>query len=142
MKRINLTDGSTWFDAEKATLYPGKEQFDGEDFIDINTGDQWRHEALHLTTSGKWILHEWTQRERGYDRYTMIAEELAYSWLALNEHESAIPPDEDEARNVDAVGGETPRRSVRIPDALWEKAQSNGNASKLIVDLLTEHFAK
>lgn len=139
LKRINLSDGSTWFDADKADVFKANEEFNGSYFYDINTRDQWIHQSLYRTVSGKYILCEDNGRAQN-TTYVFADEDVAYDWLARNGHESEIPKEEDEARNIDK--GETPRRTVRISDDLWEKAQSTGNASKLITDLLTEHFSK
>lgn len=141
MKRIALTDGSnTWFDADRGEKFEEDTNWDGSNHISVATGSQWEHEVLYRTASGKFVLHEWSNWHGTPDRYTTISEKSAYDWLVRNDHADAIPKEEDEARSLDTPSGETPRRTVRIPDELWEKAQGTGNASKLIVELLSAHF--
>ncbi|WDL99766.1 hypothetical protein [Alicyclobacillus sp. ALC3] len=140
MKRIALTDGSnTWFDADRAERFDEDTNWNGNNWISVATGSQWEHEVVYRTASGKYVLHTWSNWEGTLDTYSAIDEQQAFDWLLANDHADAIPKEEDEARSLDA--GETPRRTVRIPDDLWQKAQEGGNASKLIIDLLTAHFA-
>lgn len=142
MKRIQLTDGSnTWFDADRATKFGEDKDWDGNNWISKATGSQWDHEALYRTAGGKYVLNSWSNWESVLDRWEEIPESQAHGWLIANDHADAVPPEVDEAHNLDSQKKETPRRTVRIPDDLWSKAQEGGNASALIVELLTKHFA-
>lgn len=83
-------DGA-WFDADKATKYDEDTRFNGSNQISVNTGDQWLHEALYKTRSGKWVLNAWSQWQGGYDTYKQIDPDAAAIWLVKNGHDEAAP---------------------------------------------------
>ena len=142
MKRIPLTDGSnTWFDADRAQEFNEDTRWDGSNHVSVATGSKWDHEVLYRTASGKYVLRTWSNWQGKLDTYEEIPESQAFDWLVANDHADAVPKEEDEARSLDAAAGETPRRTVRISDELWNKAQGTGNASALINELLAKHFA-
>lgn len=142
MERINMTDSTTWFDAEKATRFDEKTYWDGSDWVSRATGSKWYHEAVYRTVSGRHILYTWSNYEATPDRYEPMTDDAAYEWLAKNDHADAIPPEQDDANNLDTPTGPTPIRHIRISDELWDAAKSTGNPSKLAVDLLAAHFSK
>lgn len=146
MNRISLTDGSnTWFDADRATKFTEDTNWDGSNHISVNTGSQWHHEVLFCTASGKFILHTWSNYQGTEDTYESISEAKAYDWLIRNGEADAVPKEETEAREVGA--GSTPKRTVRISEDLWARAQEvareeGRDVSKLIIDLLEKHLAQ
>jgi hypothetical protein len=139
MRRINLTDGSSWFDESKAEAFEEAAYFDGHNFISVATKEQWAHETLYRTKTGMYVLHRWYNLEHIPPTYELVDDETAHEWLLANDHADALPKEIDEEMALDEKGG-TPIRSVRIKDSLWAKAQSTGNASKLINSLLKEYF--
>ena len=141
MKRINLTDGSNkWFDLERATKFSEDSHWNGNNMVSVATGSWTEHEALYRTASGWFILNSWSQWEGTRETWERISDQVAYDWLLKNGYPEEVPDPELEARDLDAAGGETPRRFIRIPDALWTKAQATGNASQLVRELLEKHF--
>jgi len=138
MHRINITDSAQWFDADKATSYDGYAPEVHGKFVDVNTGDEWTTHTLYHTKMDQWVLvvdSAWAKSRTA----EILEPSAAYAWLARNRHHDAIPPEVDDANSLDSTGS-TPRRTVRIPDDLWDRAQSTGNASGLINHLLTDYF--
>lgn len=104
MKRINLTDGSGWFDMDAAQEYEEDTRFDFDGPISVPTeslwdheakyrtvggvptGSLWYHEALYRTVGGAWVLAAWSQGS-GPDTYEVIEDAEAARWLLQNEHE-------------------------------------------------------
>lgn len=124
MKRIALTDGSnTWFDAERATLYKELSRWDGNNWVSVATGSQWRHEHLYHTASGRWVLNFWSDYsgELG-DHYQKISDHEAYDWLIKNQEFDALPENELSDREVGA--GDSVQHVVNISDELYNQLQS------------------
>lgn len=149
MHRIALTDEygnatATWFDRDRATKYDESTRWDGNNHVSMATGSQWDHEALYLTASGRYILNRWSQWEGCADTYCEITEAEAIAWLLAQGHEDAVPQEEVDAREVGA--GETPRRTIRIADDMWQRVQERArgegtDASELVRRLLGEYMS-
>ena len=85
MKRITLTDGSgRWFDQEKAIRFDEDSWWDGNNHISSATGSQFDHEILYHTSSGRWILHKYSQWQGRPDTYVEIGDDAVSKWLANN----------------------------------------------------------
>ena len=85
--RINLTDGSgMWFNPEKAQSFEEATWFNGHNHVSVVTSDQFAHEKLFLTATGRWVLKAWSQWQGSRDSYRMIDDEAAARWLSINRH--------------------------------------------------------
>ena len=144
MQRIALTDGSnSWFDLDRADGYRESTHWDGNNHISDATGSQWDHEVLYRTATGRYVLHYWSQYQGHPEGYRAVEDQAAYDWLVRCGHEDDVPQEDLAAREAGA--GETPRRTIRIDDNLWQQAQDRAraegvDASKLIVRLLGEYL--
>lgn len=148
MDRIALTDErgtptATWFDKDRAEQFNESTTWNGSNFISNATGSQWDHETLFRSASGRYILHTYSQWQGRPETYREIPEEEAVAWLIAQGHEDAVPAEAVDAHEVGA--GETPRRTIRIPDDLWQRAQERArsegtDASGLIRRLLSEYL--
>lgn len=84
MDRVTLGNGR-WFDVDSARCWGEDTNFDGNNFISVNTGSQWDHECLYRTPKGVWILHDWSQWQgSGPGSYDIISESDAAAWLVRN----------------------------------------------------------
>ncbi len=147
MQRIALTDEqglptASWFDCDRAKSHREGTHWDGNNNASDATGSPHVHEMLYRTATGKWVLNRWSAWQGARETYREIAEAEAYAWLLAQGHADAVPQEEIAAREVGV--GETPRRTIRIGDDLWTRAQDRareegGDASKLIVRLLSEY---
>lgn len=78
MKRVALSDGNgLWFDADKAEFFKEETYFNGSNHISKATGDQFEHEAIYITKSGKFILNHWSNWQGKGESYTEISKEEA-----------------------------------------------------------------
>lgn len=88
MNRIALTDGTgRWFDEDAAKSWDEATWWDGNNHRSMATGDQFAHERLHRTASGRWVLEAWSQWQGSQTTYEAIDDRAAAAWLATNEHE-------------------------------------------------------
>jgi len=95
MKRIALTDSSgKWFNEDSAEEFDESSEWNGSNHISMATRSQTEHECLYRTTSGKWILHCWSEWQGVMETYREIDDERAAAWLVINEHESEIIQDQ------------------------------------------------
>ena len=151
MNRINLTNEygmptGTWFDADRATRYNEDTRWDGRNNISCTTGNQWEHEDLFHTASGRWILRHSSQWEGVAATWREIPETEAFKWLVANEHADIVEQLNANALALREVGaGNTPQRTIRIAEDLWRAAQDRARAdgtdtSGLIRRLLTEYL--
>jgi len=82
MKRIAITNQEGyWFDAEKAEQFDEESYWNGRNFISKATGNQWEHETLFKTRSGKWVLNHWSNFQGSLETYVEIDEEAAATWF-------------------------------------------------------------
>ena len=87
MTRIALTNETGhWFDTDKAEHFDESTYFNGQNHISNATGDQWTHQRLYRTTSGRWILNSWSQWQGSSESYEEISNEEAAKWFVRNEH--------------------------------------------------------
>lgn len=103
MARRNIMVGYDlvgWFNdkAKDHILLEEGTRFDGSNRISLATGNQWDHEALHLTgRNRRWVLNAWSKRQGGGDVYHLITEADAFRWLLMNERAdeamSVLPAD-------------------------------------------------
>ncbi len=93
MKRVSLTNGNgAWFDADKAELYKENTYHNGNNWISKATGDQFTHEFIFMTKSGKFILNCWSQWQGSVETYEEISKEEAAAWFAKQDfQDNEIP---------------------------------------------------
>ena len=84
MKSIPMTDGSGWFDEDKAIVFNEDTWHDGRNHISTATGSQWDHEALYYTKSGNWVLNCWSNYQGTAESYGPVSAEDAAAWLIQN----------------------------------------------------------
>jgi len=94
MNRISLTNGNgAWFDAEKADLHKENQYHDGRNWISKATKDQFTHEAIYMTKSGKFILNKWSQWQGSVETYEEISKAEAAAWFAKQDFQDNEIPD-------------------------------------------------
>lgn len=94
MKRVSLTNCSgAWFDLEKAEYFKEDSYHDGRHFISKATGEQWEHEAIYVTKSGKFILNHWSNWQGSVETYEEITKERASAWFAKQGFDDNQIPD-------------------------------------------------
>jgi len=81
--RAAIYDG-TWFDLDKAERIHEGTDWDGSNHISRATGSQWDHQDLYRTASGKWVRHDWSQRDWVRDSYNLISAKAAAQWVVVN----------------------------------------------------------
>lgn len=153
MKRIVVTteDGDTagWYDADRAVVIPEERRWDGSNRISMATGSQWEHETLVRTAGGRWVLNRWSQWDGSVEQWVYVDDDAAREWLVRiggGRADAAI------ARYLpgtpDEVGppGETPKRTIRVSDEVWQAASDAARAkgttvSELIRQALSELVA-
>lgn len=107
MSRIALSDGSGWFDAERAVKFEEGTFWNGNNHISRATGSEWDHQALYYTRSGRWVLNEWSQRQGSLESYREIDVAEAAQWLVANECSDELGKlPEDVARRIEHTLGE------------------------------------
>lgn len=79
-----------WFDLDRATRYAEDSWWDGSNWISKATGCQWDHEEVVRTASGRWIMHEWSNRDRSPDQWYEITQGTAVQWLIANGHAEVV----------------------------------------------------
>jgi hypothetical protein len=147
MDRVNYTwtDGETeklgWFDLDAATqIAEDATEWDGNNSISLASGSQWVRETLYRTAGGVHLIERRNRDTRigPYGTtYHPISLEDAISWLRRCGHHDI----------ADRIGGQElergpgrprigTRRTVVIPDDLWEKLQ--GRAVERGNDVSTE----
>lgn len=84
MARVSLGRGQ-WFDPEKSVVIDEGVRWDGRNYISLVTGSQWDHETLYYTKGKTWVLRSWSQWQGSRDRYVILSEEQAVSWISDNE---------------------------------------------------------
>lgn len=94
MQRINLTDNSgKWFDVEKAQMFKEGSRWNGRNHISLATSDQFEHEALYITKSGKIIKNCYSQWQGSVETYHEIDTETAFQWFQKNEYTEEMLPE-------------------------------------------------
>jgi len=92
MGRIILTDGTKWFDTDKAQIWEEAVRYNGRNWVSLATGTPWDHQRLYRTKTGRWVLHSWTQWLGGKpSEYIEVSPKVAAEWLIRNDH--ALPDD-------------------------------------------------
>lgn len=85
--KIKTEDG-TIIDTEKAKqTWQEETDWNGNNHISRNTGSQWEHETLYLSSKGRYYLVHESQWQGRLPSAEFISDEQAAQWLALNEHE-------------------------------------------------------
>ena len=85
MERIVLTNENSWFNAEISEQIQEKTEWDGQNAISKATGQQFEHETVYITASGKIVLCEWSQWQGTRTTYTVIPVSKLAKWLIKNE---------------------------------------------------------
>ncbi len=78
-----------WFDKDTATVFGEDTWWNGHNHISEATGSQWDHEELLRTPGGRWVLHEWSQRQGSRERWSYATDNYAREWLLRNHHDQA-----------------------------------------------------
>jgi hypothetical protein len=86
MERTFIDGGPEWFDKAKAQEFDEDTDWNGNNFISVNTGSQWEHERLYKTARGRWVLKSWSNWQGTATTYSFIDSEEAQLWLAKNGH--------------------------------------------------------
>lgn len=84
MKRQYLSNGR-WFDRQAATSWHEKTYHDGHNFVSLYTRDQWTHATLYRTSGGRWVLHQWSDWQGGFDEWDCIEPSTAMGKLEIVE---------------------------------------------------------
>lgn len=86
MKRIAISDQSgSWFDLEKSEKFSQDTWWNGQNNVSKATGCSTEHEALFLTSGGKWVLNTYSQYSNQEDLYRVISEKEAVVWFLKQE---------------------------------------------------------
>jgi hypothetical protein len=86
--RIALGDGR-WFDGTKAKRIKGDYDWNGSNYISVNTGSQWHHQDLYLTAKGVWVKHCCSNISGNLPTWEVISENEALRWLIKNNEDPA-----------------------------------------------------
>lgn len=88
MSRVKIENSSNWFDPNKAILKIKEETFwNGHNWISKATGDQFTHESIYYTKSGRFVINRWSDYQGGADVCEEINENEVAEWLIKNEFE-------------------------------------------------------
>jgi len=79
-----------WFSNDAARYFGEDTWWDGRNNISVNTGSQWNHEGLYLTSSGRWVLNQWSQWQGSRETYRYVPEDWAREWLIRNNHDEDV----------------------------------------------------
>jgi hypothetical protein len=132
-----MLENGSWFDLDRATIFS-----EGA----IRDGNNWDHEELARTATGRFVLHVWSQREGSRDSWILLGVEEAYGWLLRNGHADAVLVVKMGTRNLDdSLRSGSPIRSLRIPDDLWDRIQAQArveglDATKLMLRQVQEYL--
>lgn len=81
-------DNGSIVDTAKAKQYWEEDtNWNGNNHISVNTGSQWTHEKLYLSSKGNYYLEHTSQWQSSLPRAEYISEEEAARWLLRNDHE-------------------------------------------------------
>lgn len=98
--RVYLTD-ETWADLDMATVYQETSKpAPGGGTTSDATGQKYERQELIVTRKGRYILHNWTIRDRRQDYYEPIGPREADAWLKRMRYARTInvAAEEDAAR--------------------------------------------
>ena len=85
--RLRMEDG-TVVDTGKATRhYAGERDFDGSNWIQRSTKDQWQYQDLYRSRKGRYYLIHSSAWQGSQPRAEWVSKESAAAWLTLNDHE-------------------------------------------------------
>lgn len=90
MTRIKITrEGEFtghWFNPDAAILFIKENtRWNGSNHISKATGEQFEHEALYYTKSGKFILNHYSDWQGTNETYEWLDEGEAVNWIIKNE---------------------------------------------------------
>lgn len=63
------------------------QDWNGQNHISRNTGSQWAHQTLYLSSKGRYYLVHTSNWDGSLPSAEFISETAAAQWLALNDHE-------------------------------------------------------
>lgn len=87
MSKYKMEDG-TILDTDKAKqVWEEKTEWNGNNFISVNTGSQWEHETLYLSSKGRYYLESSSQWQGSGFSAAFVTSEEAAAWLVLNNKE-------------------------------------------------------
>jgi hypothetical protein len=104
MKRVKITNNeSAWFNPDAAILYVKENTYwDGHNWISKATGEQWRHDALYYTKSGKFVLHHYSNYQGEGEVYNEVTASDVVTWIIKNEFDDLnfldVLPDDVKAK--------------------------------------------
>lgn len=133
MSRITFSDNGqlAWFDEDKAEEYEAATSWDGQNHVDVNTGDRFKHQALYRTAGGRWVLHTWSQWQGSQPVFEFVDEDLARDWLIKNDQDKAVqdhfgPPEDERGPGRPEVGGLV---TARLGDDLLAEVDAMASAA-------------
>jgi hypothetical protein len=94
MSRIAITDGSgRWFNEASAERFDELSYHNGSNFISKATGEQFQHEALYITTTGRFILNSYSNWQGDSETYEVISKDSAAEWFSKQGYDEEDIPD-------------------------------------------------
>jgi hypothetical protein len=146
MTRINITERDEytgrikvtgWFDDSTGERFGEDTRWDGSNHISVNTGSQWDHEELYRTAGGRWVRHEWSQRQGAQDRYAFVSDEQAREWLIVNEEDDetmarlfGAPLEPERGPGRPEIG---PSIHLNVPQALLDSIDAVGRVNAEVI---------
>ena len=81
-------DGGTVVDTAKASqVWEESSNWDGHNFISVNTGSQWEHQTLYRSRKGRYYIEHDSAYQQGRSHCEWVSEYEATRWLILNKKE-------------------------------------------------------
>lgn len=108
MKMQQLTNGTGWFDLDRAECVDEQTKWDGHNHISLATGSQWDHETLYLTAQGHWVIQSDSQRQGVTPAWKEIPDDDALTWILRNHYE----PEELPERMAEAIREQLAAREI------------------------------
>lgn len=97
MQRINVWDYTDegrklagWFNRDTAEVIEEATRWDGNNHVSVHTSDQFAHQRLILTSTGRWVLNSWSQWQGSEDLYEFVTDDKVKEWLLVNEDDVLV----------------------------------------------------
>lgn len=82
------TEDGTVLDTTKARQrWTEATRWDGQNHISVNTGSQWAHQTLYLSSRDRYYLVHRSDWQGSTPSAEIVSDQEAARWLALNNHE-------------------------------------------------------
>ncbi len=85
MTKYQMDDGRLVETDQATKSWEEETTWNGNNHISVNTGSQWDHERLHLSSKGHYYLEEWSQWQGSIPSARWADDEEAARWLLRNE---------------------------------------------------------